>query len=264
MLSSLKLKVKSLQAKSFAEKSDYDLFERPAYAYCILKAAELGKRLNLESVSVAEFGVAGGNGLLALQDYAAQVSGEIGINIKVIGFDTGSGMPKAEDPRDLEYLWFENDFDMDVSALKERLSAETELILGDVSETIQNAAGIFKTHPLGAALFDVDYYSSTMSALKVFALEPHCYLPRVLCFFDNVIGRAEFPINEHVAELAAIRDFNEMHKTQKIGKINYFHHKRMIPASWNDKMYVFQDFQHPLYKTPVRERRSEKTSLRSL
>ena len=39
--------------------------QKPAYAYCVLQAARLAERMGIERISVLEFGVAGGNGLLA-------------------------------------------------------------------------------------------------------------------------------------------------------------------------------------------------------
>ena len=63
-------------------------FERPYYAHCVWNAAVLGKRLGYEAISVAEFGVSGGNGLVLLEKYATEVSRELGIGIEVYGFDT--------------------------------------------------------------------------------------------------------------------------------------------------------------------------------
>ena len=43
---------------------ELNLTERPHYLYCIYNAAILAQRLGLGKISIIEFGVAGGNGIL--------------------------------------------------------------------------------------------------------------------------------------------------------------------------------------------------------
>src|SRR6266849_11023426 len=74
---------------------------RPQYAWGTVLAAAQAKALGHEEVSVIEFGVAGGRGLLALQDIAGAVSRVSGIRISIFGFDMGSGLPVPTDERDL-------------------------------------------------------------------------------------------------------------------------------------------------------------------
>jgi hypothetical protein len=50
------------------------VFPRPQYAYGVFHAADLAKRLGVSAISVIEFGVAGGLGLLALENIAASIS----------------------------------------------------------------------------------------------------------------------------------------------------------------------------------------------
>lgn len=45
----------------------FGVWDRPEYVYGLFRAAELAKRLKLPGVSAIEFGVAGGNGLVALE-----------------------------------------------------------------------------------------------------------------------------------------------------------------------------------------------------
>src|SRR3954452_8100295 len=66
---------------SFELRCDLDLYPRPHYAYGVRQAALLAKRLGLESVSVLELGVAGGQGLLELERMAALASEAVGIRI---------------------------------------------------------------------------------------------------------------------------------------------------------------------------------------
>ena len=48
----------------------YGIWSRPHYAYGVFAAAKLARRLGYSGVSAVEFGVAGGNGLLALEEIA--------------------------------------------------------------------------------------------------------------------------------------------------------------------------------------------------
>ena len=59
----------------------------------MLHGAALAKKLGHRRVSVLEFGVAGGRGLIDLEYHAREVSRELEIEIDVYGFDTGSGLP---------------------------------------------------------------------------------------------------------------------------------------------------------------------------
>src|SRR5688572_21000422 len=53
--------------------SDFQVIERPHYAYCMLRAADLARRLGHDAISAIEFGVAGGNGLAFMNDFAKEV-----------------------------------------------------------------------------------------------------------------------------------------------------------------------------------------------
>ena len=111
----------------------------------------------MKQVSVIEFGVAGGNGLVALDQIAEKAEAILDVNIHVYGFDTGVGLPKPTDYRDLPSLWVEGAFPMDVGRLKKRLT-RAELVLGPVEKTLP---GFLASNPapVGFISFDLDYYS---------------------------------------------------------------------------------------------------------
>ena len=90
---------------TFQEKLEHDLFERPHYAYGVYHAALQARELGIKKISVIEFGVADGKGLIALENVAIEIEKKIGIDINVYGFDTGQGMPESLDYRDLPYVW---------------------------------------------------------------------------------------------------------------------------------------------------------------
>ena len=81
----------------------------------MLYAARLALRERVGEIAVIEFGVAGGNGLLALQREAEAIEQEFAVSIKVYGFDNGpEGLPEfIGDHRDHPDKWKPGDFPMD-------------------------------------------------------------------------------------------------------------------------------------------------------
>ncbi len=227
----------------------YGIFDRPHYAYGVYAAADLAKRLGLKTISAIELGVAGGAGLVALEGIAKIVGNRFGIQIHVAGFDTGEGMPVPLDFRDLPHVWNTGFYKMDVARLKAKLLPGTELILGDLENTIPSWV---PKGSIGFVAIDVDYYSSTKKALRLFENEdPASRLPRTYCYFDDTIWPEHACHNEYTGELRAIGEFNEEHEAKKICPIHLFRHTRVHQAPWNDQIYVLHDFKHPLYSTNV-------------
>jgi hypothetical protein len=228
----------------------WDLIMRPNYAYGVYHAALQAQALGLKRISVIEFGVATGNGLLALEKTADLVAKNTGVNCEVYGFDTGTGNPPPRDYRDLPYVWRKGFFRMDVAALRSRLRKAT-LILGDLAETVPDFLTQSRPAPVGFIAFDVDYYSSTVSALRLFEGSHEFFLPRVICYFDDMIGSDWEMHSPFTGELLAIDEFNRMHKDLKIAKINGLAQKRRLKALWNEQMFAHHRFAHPLYNQHI-------------
>jgi hypothetical protein len=152
---------------SAAIRTDYDIWDRPHYAYGITSAAKLARSLGHPAISVIEFGVAGGNGLVSMERIASEVGAEFGVTVSVFGFDTGTGMPCPTNYRDLPYVWEAGFYKMEPDRLRSRLRS-AELILGDVAETIPQFLGRDELAPIGFIAFDLDYYSSNRQAFRVF------------------------------------------------------------------------------------------------
>jgi hypothetical protein len=190
-------------------------------------------------------GVAGGRGLLALENIAKLVSDHLGIQIHVTGFDSGQGMPAPADYRDLAHVWDKGFYTMDVSKLKASLSPGTELVLGEIGDTVSSWV---PKGSLGFVAFDLDYYSSTKSAFNLFQNDdPSTRLPRCYCYFDDMIWPEHACHNEYIGELCAIKEFNQEHEFKKLCPIHMLPHTRVHPSPWNEQMYVLHDFKHPLY-----------------
>ena len=116
--------------------NSWDISARPPYLMGVLYAARRALREHVRAISVIEFGVAGGEGLLALEREAEAVEKELGVSIKVYGFDNGpAGLPEfIGDHRDHPDKWKPGDFPMDEPLLRSKLTSRTTLVLGNVEE----------------------------------------------------------------------------------------------------------------------------------
>ena len=223
--------------------------KKPAYIWGVLQGVALGKVLGMERVSVLEFGVAGGAGLLALERIAARVEEMIEIKIDVYGFDTGTGLPKPEDYRDCPNIWIgQGQFPMDQKELEKRLQ-KASLKLGAIAETVPEFLNSSPA-PVAFVSVDVDLYSSTRDALKLFEADYDRLLPRVLCYFDDITGLTYSDFN---GERLAISEFNTSHAMRKISPL--YGLKFYVPPKYRDSLWVesmsfMHIHDHPLYNRP--------------
>jgi len=221
----------------------WELSQRPAYLLGVLTGVEQALKEDVREISVIEFGVAGGNGLVALQTEAEAVERELGVAIKVYGFDMGqSGLPELiHDYRDHPDGWRAGDFPMHEPSLRARLAARTTLILGNVSETVREFFSRYQAPPLGFVSFDLDLYSSTRSALEIFAQPNTRMLKHTPVYFDDI----EFLFNHHRAgELLALSEFNQQNANIVIDRWHGVKSGRPFPESpFLDKMYVAHDLE---------------------
>jgi len=238
---------------SVATRVQFGVFARPMYAYGIYQAARQARALGTPAISVMEFGVSRGFGLLAMEDHAGEIEAATGVKIHVFGFDTGAGLPAPEDYRDLPHVWQQGFYKMDVPALKAKLR-RAELMLGDVGDTVRQWLGRTDVPPVGFIAFDMDYYSSTMRSFALFDGGHTRHLPRTYCYFDDIAMPQEACNCEHIGELAAIRDFNAAHDDRKISPIHLLRNQRPVYAFWHDHIYVFHNFRHPRYCDSVLSR----------
>ena len=215
---------------------------RPSYRWGTLCAAAVARQLGYERISVIEFGVAGGSGLVKLEQLAAEAERITGVGIDVYGFDTGVGLPRPTDYRDVPQLWGEGDYKMDVDLLKSKLTS-ANLLLGPVSETVSEFIELSPA-PVGFISFDMDLYSSTMDAFKLFEAEQSALMPRIVCYFDDIMGYSH---SDFTGERLAISDFNDSHGDRKISKIYGLRDILRSEKIWTDMMFMFHAFDHARY-----------------
>jgi hypothetical protein len=226
---------------SAATRALWDISDRPAYLVGVHYAARRAAREGVGAIAAIEFGVAGGDGLLALEREAAAVEEELGVAIKVYGFDNGpAGLPAfIGDHRDHPDKWKPGDFPMDEALLRSRLGPRTTLILGDVADTVPRFFVDPGVPPVGFVAFDLDLYSSTASALRILSLPGKRTLDHVPVYFDDV----EHSISHRFAgELLAIDEFNRANDHVKIDRWRGIECDRPFPeASFLRKMYMVHD-----------------------
>ena len=223
---------------SVETRATWELSKRPAYMLGLVEAAKQAKRQGVGKISAVEFGVAGGNGLVALQEDARAVELETGVHIMVYGFDAGpGGLPEfCGDHRDHPDIWQPGDYPMDVDALRAKLSARTQLILGNVRDTVPNFFK-FDIPPVGFVSFDLDLYSSTRDALRIFTTAKMLW--HVPCYFDDI----EFVFNNRWGgEFLAIEEFNQLSEGIKIDKWHGVRNGKAFPErGYFDRMFVAHD-----------------------
>lgn len=209
------------------------------YLIGVLRAADQALEEGVSKILAIEFGVAAGNGLLALQDIAEAVERETGVVIEVVGFDSGQGMPAVPfDYRDHTDWWIPQDYPMDVAGLRSRLLPRTRLILGPVAESVRHFLQENEVL-VGFVSFDLDYYSSTKDALPLLSGPRRRLLRRTPLYFDDIDF---FFNNKFAGELLAIDEFNATNDDVRIDRWRGIRKQRPFPeAPWLDKMYVAHD-----------------------
>jgi hypothetical protein len=223
----------------------FDLIVRQQHAYALLASADLAKQYGFRKLTAIEFGVADGAGLLNICKIAQRITGATGIEFNIIGFDAGSGMPEPVDYRDHPEYYATGDFEMQApDALRRRLPDNAQLVIGNVRDTVPRFLNNLSSEfPIGFVSIDVDYYSSTVDALKILEGDPNLYLPMVEMYLDDV----DFPgHSEFAGEILAAKDFSAAHEMRKISTATFLREHRLFKnAKWISHMYRLHVFDHP-------------------
>jgi hypothetical protein len=230
----------SLRAKIF-----FDLCIRQQHAFGLLTAADDALANGYKSVTVIEFGVANGVGLLNICALAEKITKATGVSFNIVGFDNVSGMPPLRDYRDHPELYQPGWYPMEApDQLRAKLPANAELILGDIASTVPQFLSTRPADsPIGFVSVDVDYYWSAVDTLKSLIGTPELYLPRVTMYFDDVSSVTH---NRWCGELAAIDEFNNSNTSRKISLYNFLRESRLFKnAKWLGQMYILHVLDHP-------------------
>jgi len=233
---------------STRQKINYDCILRNGYAYGILAAADHAKKYGIKRLTLIEFGVAAGAGLMNICWIAERVSKQTGVEFDVIGFDSGEGMPPPRDYRDHPEHYLTGDYPVtDKAGLLAALPANAKIYYGPIECTLKQAeAEIAST--IGFISIDVDYFYSTEQSLEILTWKAERYLPAVPMYFDDV---AYIDHNRFCGELLAIEDFNQMHQTRKIAPMNFLPKYRVFKnALWLGQVFYAHVLDHE-FRTPA-------------
>jgi hypothetical protein len=227
-------------------KIDFDLVIRHHHAYALLDAADQATQLGHREVSVFEFGVAAGAGLLNMQAIAKKIAAFTGVQFRIYGFDTGSGMPPPTSFKDHPELYQTGDFPMNHEKLSRSLETNTRLLLGPIGDSLQQILGTdFSRAPIAFISLDVDYYSSSVDALTLLKqYDSSNYLPRVLIFLDDV---EELTHNSLCGEQAAALEFTARNPLRPIERHSFLRGYRLFKnPRWIDHIYQCHVLDHPV------------------
>lgn len=240
---------------SFRRKVAYDLVIRSQHAFGLLNAADQAKTRGFTEITIIEFGVANGAGLMNLIAVADKVTKVTGVKIHIYGFDTGEGMPKPVDYRDHPEYYNTGDFPMNKALLEEKIKGKAKIIYGSIRENITEfKKNIPKTAPIGFVSIDVDYYSSTKDVLELFEAEATCFLPLTYVYLDDIFMPHH---NEKCGELLAVSEFNQSQPKRELSYHRFFENQRIFKnANWVKQLYYFHVLDHPFRSDLKRDRKA--------
>ena len=233
------------------ERDRFGVLDRPHYAYGVLRGADIAKYFGHTAMTICEFGVAGGDGLERLVQLGEAVGREVGIDIRVVGFDSAQGLPAPRGYKDHPEIWSQGDFSpRSREDLERRFAGRAELIVGDVAETIAGFVdSLTERAPLGFAAFDMDLYSSTKQSLCSLRGPAECYLPAVSLYFDDV---GFFFANRACGVLAAIDEFNGDAARRIVDRDHSLPGRRVQHAApWYARMYACHLLDHEVRQEPT-------------
>ncbi len=220
----------------------WDLKFRQYTAFGLLDGADRAAELGLKRISVIEFGVASGGGLLNICDHAAATTKLTGVEFEIYGFDTGTGLPPPRSYRDHPELYQAGDYPMNVAGLKARLPQNATLVLGDIGETVPNFLREGRHAPLAYVALDVDYYWSAVEALKVFRGPAEQYMPLVVLYLDDCQDPYHNPA---CGEMLACEELNQHEPLRKIYPYTALREQRLFKnASWISKIWAVHVLDH--------------------
>ena len=126
------------------------------------------------------------------------------IDTKVVGFDTGKGLPEPVDYRDHPEKYLNGDCaHSDLEILKANIPHNAKIYFGDVKDSIfEFEKDLLDGDYIGFISNDFDYFSSTKASFNIFDLSQIKFLPRTVMYFDDI---QDIDDHEFAGELLAIK-----------------------------------------------------------
>lgn len=208
---------------------------RRAYSLTLAHSVYQAILCGYSKITAIELGVATGNGLRDLCLAANYFSTKFNIDIDIVGFDSGAGLPLLQDHRDHPEIWSYGDYSMGGHDMQNQLPNNAKLILGDVADTIPIFCQEFQDSCIGFVSIDLDLYSSTVSAMPLFEMTADRYLPALPVYVDDIHNHITY--NPWCGESLAIQEFNACHSLRK------FHEK---DSRWRiENFHILHVLDHP-------------------
>ena len=173
-----------------------------------------------------------------------EISQLLGIAVNSYGFDSGAGLPRPTDARDLPNLYEFGDYRMDEAALRARLT-EATLHLGPINETLPGFLQELE-FPIGFISIDVDLYSSTVDAFSLLDAPDDRIFRRVYLYEDS-LGLTFSDFNGERLALQSIAAAGEGRKTDLIHGLQFDLPWPLSAAKWPHMMYMLHCFEHEHY-----------------
>lgn len=231
---------------------------KPHYETILLESCKEAKKLGINNVSVLELGVAGGNGIIALEKYKKSIESYLKIKIDIYGFDTGEGMPKSNLKEDLIFAFKPGQFKIDKDSIAKKTNSK--IFYGDIKNTVGD---FIKLNPnkICCIFFDLDYYSSTKAFLDQVNTLKKYLLPRVLCYFDDLHVPEKYISSVNGVPLA-INEFNSLNTNCKLGaSVDHILDFKFTLAK--SLIYVLHDFDNPDYNRFIGHAYGDDLSIKS-
>ena len=209
---------------------------RPHYAYLVLKTFQEARSLGYDKFSILEFGCAGGSGIIDLEYLVNKINRFFNYDVQIYGFDGGEGLPPSSDYRDVLYLWQQGDYKMKKEKFLNLNFKYSNIIIGDVKDTLKNFKSKFSPSRIGLVIQDMDYYSSTKESLNWFlSLDDSQLFPRTRFYFDDT-----FLTGNNIGELLAIKEFNRNSDNIKVDKVEL--EAEFLSLKWKNWIYLGKKF----------------------
>jgi len=126
------------------------------------------------------------------------------------------------------------------------------IILGPVEEMAPRFCQQENPPPIGFIAFDLDSYSSTLAAFRIFDAASDFLLPRIASYFDDMVGDIDWAYDEFTGELLAISEFNAGHPDNKVAPVRGLRFSfGRLPQGWHEQIFVAHLFRHPHYNRPI-------------
>jgi hypothetical protein len=152
--------------------------DRQTYIYCIFQKDKLDSLLDYKKVSIIELGCGGAMASSIRKNTSSKTERIYEVRIELYGFDTGSGLPKPREYRDIPHHFKDSLYKVDIDAVQRKLKL-AKFVIGDVKDAQRFLNNIIQRRL--DRLQGLDYYSSTFDSFTILMLNQFIFYLEYLC-----------------------------------------------------------------------------------